>query len=206
MTRLNQYSEAMSEAITRQEQMLLDIQEQLNSLSQEIRVNQQLHKGQQTFEKEITNWLKQGEKLMKDSASLYPKEALENIVSDVQEVASKVAEDYEELATSSRFLTGAVAEEEPLQQPILDVWELPEAEEADGVLTTQGIQKRINQLDSELLLKLASMSGTRAKTASAIAKHLYSLTLTEDALQNLINTAQSLTPRALSGHQLTIGT
>lgn len=204
MTRLNQYSEEMRLAIARQEQMLLDIQEQLNSLSQEIRVNQQLHKGQQTFEKEIISWLKQGEKLMKDSASLYPKEALENIVSDVKEVAAKVAEDYENLASSSRFLTG-VTEEEPLQQPILDVWELPEAEEADGVLTTQGIQKKINQLDSELLLKLASMSGTRAKTAAAIAKHLYSLTLTEDALQNLINTAQSLTPRALSGHQLTIG-
>lgn len=206
MTRLNQYSQAMSETLTRQEQALLDIQEQLNQLTQEIRVNQQVHKGQQTFEKELTGWLKQGEKLMKDSASLYPAEALQDLVADVAEMAEKVANNYEDLAQSSRFLSGEPEPDIVTPEPEIPDFPLlkPEKKETDP-LSQEEIYVELVELSEEVFDKIKLMVNSRAKSPNVIAKHILT-TLRPDriALNQLIATAVSLVPRSLAGTQLQI--
>jgi hypothetical protein len=80
------------------------IQEQLNELKQSLRVDQQLVQAQKTAENEVNKWLKEGQKLLKDCASVFPIEFLDGIEEKIADLTNEVKENYLELSQSDRFL------------------------------------------------------------------------------------------------------
>lgn len=123
MTRLQSYINQEQQQIENALGAIADLQRQLNELQQQVRVQQQVNQAQQTAEKEVKDWLNQGKKLFKDLCGVFPKEALQDLVGEIDALATEVTQSYEQYATSERFLQGAEDEEE-IETPI-KVTELP---------------------------------------------------------------------------------
>ncbi len=66
MSSLNQFIEKQEQNVNQLNETLLNLQQQLNDLQTQIRVQEQVHQAQKTANKEVEDWLKQGKKLMKD--------------------------------------------------------------------------------------------------------------------------------------------
>lgn len=80
------------------------LQRDLDELKQSLRVEQQLIQAQKTAENELNKWLKQGEKLFKDCASVFPIEFLDGIQDNIETLTNTVKDNYDDLSTSDRFL------------------------------------------------------------------------------------------------------
>jgi predicted nucleic acid-binding Zn-ribbon protein len=112
MSRLQPYINQQQQQIENAVSAISDLQKQLNELQQQVRVQQQVNQAQQTAEKEVKDWLNQGKKLFKDLCGVFPKEALQDLVSEIDTIVTEVSQSYEQYATSERFLQGSQEEEE----------------------------------------------------------------------------------------------
>lgn len=196
MSSLQQYIEQNSAQINESLAAIASLQKQLAELNQQVRIQQQLNQAQKTASKEVDAWLAQGKKLLKDLCSVYPAEAISDLVSDVQAMASEVQEQYDNYAQSTRFLSGAEDDEEQQSQPQaselpLIVEALP-AEDNDVLpLSASQVERIIEDWDEPTLEFVKQQLGiNRVKRKNAIAVKIAEISVTHKALRNLLDAAQ----------------
>jgi hypothetical protein len=107
---LNKHLQAKQDRLSNLEQTLRDIQAQLTALNQELRVEQQLAKAQETIAKEFTGIKASLTKLVKDACSCYEPEALDDMLLDLSEIVESVKSEYASYQLSDRFLNQATSE------------------------------------------------------------------------------------------------
>jgi hypothetical protein len=101
---LNKHLQAKQDNLTQLEQSIKDIQLQLATINQELRVQQQLAKAQESIAKEFKTVKASLTKLLKDSCSCYEPEALDDMLLDLSEIVESVKADYASYQVSDRFL------------------------------------------------------------------------------------------------------
>ena len=125
MSSLNQFIEKQEQNVNQLNETLLNLQQQLNDLQTQIRVQEQVHQAQKTANKEVEDWLKQGRKLFKDLCSIYPAEALEDLAQEVVEMSQDVQDNYSEYQESGRFLNGEEEEDDVTETDGKDMKDIP---------------------------------------------------------------------------------
>ncbi len=106
MTSLQQFINNKAQDIQEAKNQISELQQQLNDLTQKLRGQEQLHQAQKSAETEVAKELNQLKKLFKDLCGIYPVEAIDNLVEDIQQMAEEVKVDYDQYAESGRFLNG----------------------------------------------------------------------------------------------------
>jgi hypothetical protein len=86
------------------DQAIKDIQLQLTAINQQLRVEQQLAKAQETIAKEFKTVKASLTKLLRDSCSCYDIDALDDFLLDLTEVVETVKSEYTSYQVSDRFL------------------------------------------------------------------------------------------------------
>ena len=109
MSNLNRHIQAKQDKLNQLESTLQTIQAQLAALAQELRVEQQLAKAQESIAKEFFAVKGQVAKIVKDACSCYEPEALDDMLLDITEVIQAVKDEYESYSQSDRFLDAEVA-------------------------------------------------------------------------------------------------
>lgn len=181
--------------IAHQEEILANLAAQIQQLQMELRWDKKRVNDQAQIAKEMEAWYKQGKKLMEDLCGAYPKEALYDVAEKIQEIATEVGENYDELAQDYTYLMREVdappPHKEVLTANVTEIEVLPPAENEnpDGTLTPYGAEEIIKDLSSELLHKIASIFGSRATTPKGVAKVLADHALTREGLERVIETA-----------------
>jgi FtsZ-binding cell division protein ZapB len=159
----------IKEIIDRQNEKLNDtlatiesIQLQLNELKQSLRVDQQLAQAQKTAENEVNKWLKDGVKLFKDCASVFPIEFLDGIEEKIQDLTAEVKDNYNELSQSDRFLNADIEDngDIPLMPLIASQDELKQIELVIDDLSESDFRK----------LKIITDISVRITTRNTVAK------------------------------------
>ena len=107
---LDKHLNAKQDKLSNLEQAIKDIQLQLASINQELRVQQQLAKAQESVAKEFTGIKASLTKLLKDSCSCYEPEALDDMLLDLSEIVETVKSEYSSYQQSDRFLNQATSE------------------------------------------------------------------------------------------------
>ncbi len=69
MSSLQKFIDNQAQAVEQSLEAIASLQEQLNELNTQLRLQQQIGQAQKTANKEIEDWLKQGKKLMRDICS-----------------------------------------------------------------------------------------------------------------------------------------
>ncbi|MCU0536735.1 MAG: hypothetical protein MUD14_22840 [Hydrococcus sp. Prado102] len=203
MTRLQSYINQEQQQIENALGAIADLQRQLNELQQQVRVQQQVNQAQQTAEKEVKDWLNQGKKLFKDLCGVFPKEALQDLVGEIDALATEVTQSYEQYATSERFLQGAEDEEET-ETPIkvaelpLIVEALPAEDDNQTILTAEQIERIISGNDDAVLDELKQRFNIqRVRTIQGLAKKLEELNITRRKLQDCLILCQQIASTSL---------
>jgi uncharacterized phage infection (PIP) family protein YhgE len=203
MTRLQSYINQEQQQIENALGAIADLQRQLNELQQQVRVQQQVNQAQQTAEKEVKDWLNQGKKLFKDLCGVFPKEALQDLVSEIDALATEVSQSYEQYATSERFLQGAEDEEETetptkvTELPLI-VEALPAEEDNQTILTAEQIERIISGNDDTVLDELKQRFNIqRVRTVQGLAKKLEELNITRKKLQDCLILCQQIASTSL---------
>ena len=107
---LDKHLNAKQDKLSSLEQAIKDIQLQLASINQELRVQQQLAKAQETIAKEFGMVKASLTKLVKDACSCYEPEALDDMLLDLSEIVETVKSEYSSYQQSDRFLNQATSE------------------------------------------------------------------------------------------------
>jgi chromosome segregation ATPase len=183
MSRLNNYIVAQEDRINSMDNQIKSLQEQLKLLTKELRLENQKLKAQQSIEKELKAWLKQGQKLMQDLAPFYPEEALDDIVEDVKLLAEEVKENYDDHQTNSKFLKLEETEYKP---------DLPQLEESKTENEDDEIKEQLEDLSTEEIKRLGSMLGTKARTVKGVMKSITEMDLGLIEINTYINTIKNL--------------
>jgi hypothetical protein len=203
MTRLQSYINQEQQQIENALGAIADLQRQLNELQQQVRVQQQVNQAQQTAEKEVKDWLNQGKKLFKDLCGVFPKEALQDLVGEIDALATEVTQSYEQYATSERFLQGAEDEEETETQtkvtelPLI-VEALPAEDDNQTILTAEQIERIISGNEDNVLDELKQRFNIqRVRTVQGLAKKLEELKITRKKLQDCLILCQQIASTSL---------
>jgi hypothetical protein len=107
---LNKHLQAKQDRLNNLEETLKAIQLQLTNLNQELRVEQQLAKAQESIAKEFKTVKASLTKLLKDSCSCYEPEALDDMLLDISEIVESVKSEYQEYQLSDRFLNSETSD------------------------------------------------------------------------------------------------
>jgi DNA-directed RNA polymerase sigma subunit (sigma70/sigma32) len=198
MTRLQPYINEQQQQIENALGAIADLQKQLGELQQQVRVQQQVNQAQQTAEKEVKDWINQGKKLFKDLCGVFPKEALQDLVNEIDTLATEVSQSYEQYATSERFLQGAEEEEEA--KPSVDMKELPlivepmpSEDDNKTILNAAQIEQIIAENDEAVLEELKQRFNIqRVRTVQGLAKKLEELKITRRKLQDCLTLCQQI--------------
>lgn len=163
-----------------------DIQRQLDELKQSLRVDQQLAQAQKTAENELNKWVKQGEKLLKDCAAVFPIDFLDGIQENISDIAENVKDNYDDLANSDRFLNSV--DDDVIQETTNNITELKAiASEVDP----DYVSLVENLTESELKkIKVIADVNTRTTSRKALAKLLIDK-LPITVLKQMIDTIKS---------------
>ena len=202
MSSLNQFIQEQEQDVNQLNQTLLNLQQQLNDLQTQIRVQQQVHQAQKTANKEVEDWLKQGRKLFKDLCSVFPTEALEDLAQEVVEMSQEVQDNYEEYQQSGRFLNGEEDEDEVTETDEKDmkhipmlVENLPHVDDDEQVLFDSQIEAIISNKPTEIIEFIRqqfNVSG-RIKKMSALTRKLAENKLTRKRLEQILTAAELTT-------------
>lgn len=206
MNNLNQYINSQQENISQALAAISALQKQLTDLQQEVRVQEQVLKAQQTANREVEQWLKQGKKLLADLCGVFPPEALQDIAKEVESMAAEVSEKYEEHARSGRFLKPEPEEPATLQiksQPVDAVSlpmlfsveigdELPPPDDDSVILSERQIELILSPLDEQLISVLKGQWGIsgKLKNISGIAAKLNEYKFTYKGLNEALSDAK----------------
>ncbi len=202
MSSLNQFIQEQEQNVNQLNQTLLNLQQQLNDLQTQIRVQEQVHQAQKTANKEVEDWLKQGKKLMRDLCSVFPTEALEDLAQEVVEMSQEVQDNYTEYQQSGRFLNGEEEEDEVTETdgkdmkdiPML-VENLPDVDDDEQVLFDSQIEAIISNKPTEIIEFIRqqfNVSG-RIKRMSALTRKLAESKLTRKRLEQILTAAELTT-------------
>jgi len=101
---LDRHLNAKQDKLSNLEQAIKDIQTQLTAINQELRIEQQLAKAQETIAKEFKTNKASLTKLFKDSCSCYQIDALDDMLADISEIVETVKSEYASYQQSDRFL------------------------------------------------------------------------------------------------------
>lgn len=198
MTRLQPYINEQHQQIENALGAIADLQRQLGELQQQVRVQQQVNQAQQTAEKEVKDWINHGKKLFKDLCGVFPKEALQDLVNEIDVLATEVSQSYEEYATSERFLQGAEDEKEAktsvdLKELPLIVEPLPVEDDNQTILSAAQIEQIIAENDEAVLEELKQRFNIqRVRTVQGLAKKLEELKITRRKLQDCLTLCQQI--------------
>ncbi len=199
MSSLQKFIDNQAQAIEQSSLAIADLQQQLNELNSQLRVQQQIGQAQKTANKEVEDWLKQGKKLMKDLCSVFPAEALEDLATEVTEMSQEVQDNYQEYQQSGRFLNGGEEDEEVTETsakelPML-VENLPDIDDDTQVLFATQIEQIIQGKPSEIIefvRQQFNVSG-RIKKMSALTRKLAENGLTRKRLEQILTAAELTT-------------
>lgn len=134
---------------------------------------------------------------------VFPKEALQDLVSEIDVLASEVSQSYEQYATSDRFLQGAEEEEETetpmdVKDLALIVEALPAEDDNQTLLTAAQIERLISGNDDTVLDELKQRFNIqRVRTVQGLAKKLEELKLTRRKLQDCLTLCQQIASTSL---------
>ncbi len=202
MSSLQKFIDNQAQTVEQSLEAIADLQQQLNELQGQVRVQQQIGQAQKTANKEVEDWLKQGKKLMKDLCSVFPVEALEDLAEEVVEMSQEVQDNYSEYQQSGRFLNGEEDEDEVTETdgkdmkdiPML-VENLPDVEDDEQVLFASQIEAVIQGKSSEIIEFIRqqfNISG-RIKKMSALTRKLAENELTRKRLEQILTAAELTT-------------
>lgn len=187
---LQSYSDQLQEAIQNQEAVLSEMAKKIEEMQMQLRWDKKRINDQQGIAKEFETWYKQGKKLMEDLCGAFPKEALQSVVAKVSEITEEVAENYEEIESRYTYLLrDMTTNPEPVKALEAKVESKPEPNKA--------IKVALEQLEPEVLKKVAQMVGTRATKPINLAEFMTDMGLSFEDVQKMIETAQSLMPKLL---------
>lgn len=186
MSNIEKHLQQKADKLTSLETAIAQIQEQLNSITQELRVESQLAKAQQQISSEWSTEKNRVKKLLKDSCSCFDITALDDFAQDVLEIVEEVKADYQNYAQSDRFLnaeTSALEDDEPDVQPSnqpLIMGALPQNNDDQIELSSYQILQYFNrdELDADDLAKLQAILNIQGRIkkpeniAAAISKTL----------------------------------
>ena len=115
MSNLDKHLVNKEQELSTLELSIRQLQEQLNQINQEIRVEKQLAQAQKSIEKEFNGVKEKLFKLFKDACECFSVDALDDMGNDLLEIVEQVKSEYESYAVSDRFLnaeTAAIEDEE----------------------------------------------------------------------------------------------
>lgn len=101
---IDRHLNAKQDKLASLDQAIKDIQLQLTAINQQLRVEQQLAKAQESVAKEFKTIKGSLGKLLKDSCSCYDIDALDDFLLDLTEIVETVKSEYESYQQSDRFL------------------------------------------------------------------------------------------------------
>ncbi|WP_013325539.1 hypothetical protein [Gloeothece verrucosa] len=185
---------------------IANLKKQLTDLEQEFRIREQLAQGQKTAEREAQSLLNQIRKLFKDLCPVFDPDSLQNLATEIQEIATEVINNHSEYAQSGRFLNPQGEDTEPTtdaQNIPLMVEALPPHDDDSTKLTPTQIQT-ILQSEPETTVNFIKqqleISG-KAKQLPTIAQKISEIGLTHKRLRNLIQAAfLTASPPMLTGN------
>ena len=199
MTALQQRNDSTANNIEQLRLEIQGIQEQLNLLNQQVRVQSQQHEAQQTLAKEWQKQLQAMTKLFKDSCSVYgDAQAMQDMVDDVKGLVNNVTDNFDDYAQSDRFLNSETAEIEddhddelPAQTEQLTLVgadEMPEPDDNTTPLTRKNAEVLISGLTKQQLRTMAvSNEWGNLSAHSSVAKAIEKAKITRYQLENYIN-------------------
>ncbi|MEM8779856.1 MAG: hypothetical protein AAGF26_13475 [Cyanobacteria bacterium P01_G01_bin.49] len=195
MTSLQNFVKTKGQEIEQSLAQISELQKQLADLQQKLRIEQQLHQAQRTAETEVSKHLTGLGKLFKDLCGIFPPEAINTLVEDIEKMAENVKESYEQYAESGRFLKGEESEEIEAQSALTDashfpvlVEALPDIEDNTTLLSSSQIEVIINNQGEEthnFLKQQLGISG-KIKRPSVLAEKIASLNVTRKRLEQLL--------------------
>ena len=194
MSSLQSYIDQNAQEIEHSLAAIAELQKQLQDLTQQVRIQQQLNQAQKTANKEVEDVKSQVRKLFKDLCSVFPKEAISDLGDELKQMSDDVVQEYEHYAESSRFLSGTTEEEEQPQAsefPLI-VEALPPEDDEITLLSSSQIEQVIQAWDDttiEFVKKQLKISG-RVKRKNAIAAKIAEAKITHKMLLNLLNAAE----------------
>ena len=206
---LEQYKENLNNHIEKQEEVLEQLAAQIQQLQMELRWDKKKLNDQTQIQKEIDKWLKHGKKLLEDACGAFPREAMKDIVDEVDKIATEVVEKYDDLEQQYTYLmrevdqpptikaieSGRKEEEEETSGGV--VIEIEPDENPDGTLTAKGAERQIEDLEHEVQQKIASMIGTRATKPNTIGKAIADNNMTRQDLDKMIDAAKMLSKNTI---------
>lgn len=200
---LQNYIENQAERIESSLLSIAQIQKQLSELEHEVRVSQQINTAQKSAKKEVDEWLKKGEKLLKDMCSVFPKEALQDMVVAIQEMSDSISINYEEYQQSQRFLKGDVAQSPVSSSPepemvILEALppipveeSMPDVSDDTISLNQHQIEYVLQTVDSDVLAELKTRCNlNRINKLSTLASRLSERPLTYHQLNTMLKVCE----------------
>ncbi len=202
MSSLQKFIDNQAQAVEQSLEAIASLQEQLNELNTQLRLQQQIGQAQKTANKEIEDWLKQGKKLMRDICGVFPPEALEDLAQEVTEISQEVQDNYTEYQQSGRFLNGEEDEDEVTETDEKDmkhipmlVENLPHVDDDEQVLFDSQIEQIIQGKTPEIIEFIRqqfNVSG-RIKRMSALTRKLAENELTRKRLEQILTAAELTT-------------
>lgn len=201
------YIDQQSQLINTSLTAIDDLQRQLDQLRQEVRVNQQLHQAQQSAQSELSKWLQQGQKLLKDCSGCFPESFLDDIVDEVKEVAEEIKSNFDSFSQSDRFLNSetqleqdtAAAENNDSEKDfksfnlLMEFDNIPSENDDITSLTAKQVESIINSLDKAILGKIQGIMriNSRLSKLESIAEAIADKGITHKKLRELIALAES---------------
>jgi hypothetical protein len=209
MTSLQKYINEQEQNIQQSLTEISELQKQLNELQQKLRISQQIHQAQKTAEVEVSKSLNQLKKLFKDICGIYPPEILDDLASEITNMAEEVKDNYQEYANSGRFLNGAEddKDEEPTtltdsKDYALIVESLPPEEDNETILTSSQVETIIRQKNETVHQFLKQQLGIngKVKRLPILAEKIADEQLTRKLLSEIIKAAELISkPLSLNG-------
>lgn len=169
---------------------IAQLQEQLKNLSSEVRVLNQQHKAQENLSKEWNKQLESVKRLLKDSCSVYgDKEALQDMLEDVQELVLSVEDNFDEYAQSDRYLNQETADIEDELDPQLSPANNTQGElllTAEKTVTKSELKSfwKSQTVIVQGLLRMVIQIPDNITTLTKVVEYLYSLGPTYDQLDS----------------------
>jgi len=204
--RTQQYIDNQANLINQSLTAIEDLQRQLDELRQEVRVSQQLHQAQQSAQSELSKWLQQGKKLLKDCSGVFPESFLDDLVQEVSEIAEEIKTNYDSFSQSDRFLNSETQEQQDTAAAenthtqdyqdfnlLVEFEDMPPENDDISILSTNQVLTIIKPLDKLITDKIKTILGltNKLRKIESIAEAISQKKITHKKLLELIQFAES---------------
>lgn len=186
---------------------LTQIQQQLLDLQQEIRIQGQLAKAQESLAKEFDKAKEGFKRLLRDSCACFDKSALDDMLEDLTTIVEETKADYDRFSESDRFVNMDTANEQDetpqLQSAGFHILadaspsiskDIPSEDDDTIPLSEKNIETVLIVQPDEVLTKLKPIFGIdgRTKSIDKIASAIAIQKITHYRLRELISLLSSM--------------